>query len=59
MERERTTGSGPELVRGEDGCEFAACRKSVLINSFPCILCIYFLLTSKPVDRKSEIYPAL
>lgn len=35
MEREGTMESGPELVKGEDGCAFAACRNSMLINFFP------------------------
>lgn len=43
VERERTTGSGPELVKGEDSCEFVACRKSMLMNYFPCISWIFFL----------------
>lgn len=43
MEREGTVGSAPELAKREDGCAFAACRKSMLMNYFPYISCIYFL----------------
>lgn len=60
MEREGSTRSGPELVKGENGCVFAACRKSMLMKNypeissprgiimlyFPCISCIYFLILS-------------
>lgn len=60
MERGGSTGSGPELVKGENGCAFAACRKSMLMKNyleisspqgmimlyFLCISCIYFLKLS-------------
>lgn len=47
MEREGSTGSGPDLLKGEDDCAFAVCRKSILMNYFPCISWIYFLKLSK------------
>lgn len=72
MEREGSRGSGPELVKGENGGAFAACRKSMLIKNyleisspqgmimiyFPCISCIYFLkLTNQWIGGVKFTWP--